>query len=327
MTTVLLATACVFGTAAVVSGDTYLVGPDSPDDIQALLDDVIVDGDIIQLEAGRYLIETTIDPRGLAVILRGVVDEDGTPLSILDGRGATRVMNCLVGEGPDTVFENLVVTGGSTPSGGGGLFNFMGSSPTLINCLFTGNRADNGGGLFNWIDCSPKLVDCAFIGNTASTGGAMNNFTDCNPTMTGCTFTGNTALAGGAGGGLFNYGGSVPTLVDCVITDNALLGGASGGGMYNFYGPGAVLSGTTVCGNVPDQISGNWTDEGGNIVREECLDTCPSDLDGDGLVDGEDLTTLLGDWGMTGGASDLDGDGLVDGADLVIVLASWGACP
>ena len=41
---------------------------------------------------------------------------------------------------------------------------------------------------------------------------------------------------------------------------------------------------------------------------------CGSDLDGNGQVDGGDLTLLLGDWG--GGESDLDGDGLVGGADL-----------
>ena len=34
---------------------------------------------------------------------------------------------------------------------------------------------------------------------------------------------------------------------------------------------------------------------------------------------------FLGDWG--GGAADLNGDGIVDGADLTILLGSWGDCP
>ena len=47
------------------------------------------------------------------------------------------------------------------------------------------------------------------------------------------------------------------------------------------------------------------------------------DLNGDGIVDGADLATLLGDWGGPG-AGDLNGDGVVDGADLAILLGNWG---
>lgn len=46
------------------------------------------------------------------------------------------------------------------------------------------------------------------------------------------------------------------------------------------------------------------------------------DLDGNGTVDGADLTVLLGAWG-SGGPGDLNGDGVVDGADLAILLATW----
>ena len=53
--------------------------------------------------------------------------------------------------------------------------------------------------------------------------------------------------------------------------------------------------------------------------------SCPGDLDGNGAVDGADLTILLGDWGGSGSA-DFDGSGAVDGADLTILLGTWGAC-
>jgi hypothetical protein len=52
---------------------------------------------------------------------------------------------------------------------------------------------------------------------------------------------------------------------------------------------------------------------------------CSGDLNGDGQVDGADLTILLGAWGTAG--ADLNGDGTVDGADLTILLGGWGACP
>ena len=53
---------------------------------------------------------------------------------------------------------------------------------------------------------------------------------------------------------------------------------------------------------------------------------CRGDINCDGLVDGADLTTLLGFWGTEDTASDLDGDGAVDGADLTILLGNWGLC-
>ena len=40
----------------------------------------------------------------------------------------------------------------------------------------------------------------------------------------------------------------------------------------------------------------------------------------------EDLTQLLGDWGTDRIRSDLSGDGLVSGADLTIMLGRWGSC-
>ncbi|MCA9284966.1 MAG: agmatine deiminase family protein [Phycisphaerales bacterium] len=55
--------------------------------------------------------------------------------------------------------------------------------------------------------------------------------------------------------------------------------------------------------------------------------SCPGDIDGNGVVDGADLGTLLADWGPCDGcAADLDGNGMVDGADLGAALAAWGGC-
>ena len=70
-------------------------------------------------------------------------------------------------------------------------------------------------------------------------------------------------------------------------------------------------------------VTGSFT----NAVVHQ-LDPCSQDLDGNGLVDGDDLGTLLGSWGRcTECAADFDADGLVDGSDLGSLLGAWGPCP
>jgi len=52
--------------------------------------------------------------------------------------------------------------------------------------------------------------------------------------------------------------------------------------------------------------------------------SCPADLDGDGVVGGLDLSALLAAWGQ-GANGDVDGDGDTDGGDLTALLAAWGS--
>ncbi|MCH2145919.1 MAG: hypothetical protein MK082_12350, partial [Phycisphaerales bacterium] len=63
---------------------------------------------------------------------------------------------------------------------------------------------------------------------------------------------------------------------------------------------------------------------GGGALMEPV--DCPGDLTGDGVVDGADLTVLLGAWGASSGPADIDDSGLVDGADLSMLLGEWGPC-
>ncbi len=56
------------------------------------------------------------------------------------------------------------------------------------------------------------------------------------------------------------------------------------------------------------------------------LMACPPDLDGDGVVGGGDLASMLASWGTPLG--DLTGDGTTDGQDLAGLLSAWGSlCP
>jgi hypothetical protein len=99
-----------------------------------------------------------------------------------------------------------------------------------------------------------------------------------------------------------------------------------GGGLLSIFASNPVLSDSTICGNTINQISGSWTDNGGNTIADVCPSDCP-DLDGDGVVGVNDLLIIIGDWGLANSPADINGDGIVDVSDLLTAVGAWGVCP
>ena len=54
---------------------------------------------------------------------------------------------------------------------------------------------------------------------------------------------------------------------------------------------------------------------------------CPADVNGDGVVDIDDLFDILAHWGEGSGNWDVNDDGTVDIDDVYAVLDNWGPCP
>lgn len=54
-----------------------------------------------------------------------------------------------------------------------------------------------------------------------------------------------------------------------------------------------------------------------------CVTQDPSDINNDGVVNGEDLGLLLGSWGLPG-VTDINADGTTNGNDLGLLLGAWG---
>lgn len=183
-------------------------------------------GDEVHIAAGTYEPSTTIDTLGKAITLRGELNKDGAPTTIIDGQNSIGVLQCINSEGPDTIFENLHITGGDA-SIGAGMLN-VGTSPTLSNCTFTNNSGGYGGGIHNRIDSNPTFENCTFQGNSASNGAGMLNY-QSSPVLRNCAFTSNSAVSNG--GGMYNSSSSNPTLEDCTFANNSV--NAFGGGMYN----------------------------------------------------------------------------------------------
>ncbi|MFM7052563.1 MAG: alpha-amylase family glycosyl hydrolase [Planctomycetota bacterium] len=55
--------------------------------------------------------------------------------------------------------------------------------------------------------------------------------------------------------------------------------------------------------------------------------TNPADVNGDGIVNGADLSFVLGSWGTANAAADIDDNGVVNASDLARVLSAWGWTP
>jgi hypothetical protein len=261
----------------------------------------------------------------------------------------------MICHGAHPSLKDCTFTNNTAWSRGGGLYGINGGD-TLTGCTFTDNNAQRGGAIF-FISLNPTLDGCTFTNNTATIdGGGILSF-NANSIMTNCTFSGNTVTgvagkgggvctsspenspsspifeyctfesnAADLGGGMHNGNYSSPVLINCTFTGNFATD--NGGGMYNLQSSSSpTLTDTTVCGNTPDQIYGNWTDNGGNVVADECPLDCP-DINGDGHVGITDLLTVIDVWGCTDCSDvDVNQDGIVNRDDLVIVIASWGACP
>lgn len=57
-------------------------------------------------------------------------------------------------------------------------------------------------------------------------------------------------------------------------------------------------------------------------------DSSVGDLNGDGCVNGQDLTEFIANWGTSYGAADFNGDGTVAGEDLAMLLGNMvSSCP
>lgn len=159
---------------------------------------------------------------------------------------------------------------------------------------------------------------------------------DSNVEVVDCDFRGNRAVGfkeefPAQGGGIYveNVGSTTIAIRGCSILNN--VSDDLGGGVHvDFTRPDSIgpdIEGTTVCQNLPDQISGDFVDLGGNLISElGACDLAPFDFDGNWMVDGGDMGVLFAFWGTDDLYADVDDDGAVDGADLHVILAAWGPC-
>ena len=193
--------------------------PGEYETIQAGID-AACNGDMVLVADGIYNGDGNkdLDFGGKAIEVKS---EHGAEATIIDCEDDGRGFFFHSGESESSVVSGFTIMNGYE-SNGGGIYCFD-SSPTLRDCIITGNTADNGGGVY----CSQSsiaLIDCTITGNIADgDGGGIYCFGTL--TMTNCSITDNKS--DDDGGGIYC---SESTLINCLIADNKAPD--YGGGIY-----------------------------------------------------------------------------------------------
>ncbi len=166
----------------------------------------------------------------------------GASLLSVSGNQASSVLQ--IDQGVTASISGLTITGGSTSSSGGGVFDK--GTVTLANCTISGNTAANSGGDSGgggvYATGTLTITDCTISNNTADSAGGVS--ASGKATITGCTISGNSAENGG-GGGLYTFGNA--TITGCTISGNST--SQRGGGLVNFSAGTATITSCTISSN------------------------------------------------------------------------------
>jgi hypothetical protein len=322
--------------------------------------DAAPEGFPFEIELGPGVHEGPIALNGRPVSIRGA-GVGQTIIQLPPGSTGASVVR-LAAEPSTARISALTIRGGGTGSPlspgsgimvGGGVFA-TGSAVTFADVAFESNAAGYGGAVYA-LESSLRFERCTFRNNDAQQDGGGILVFRGTASLTDCVIEDNDA--GHRGGGMHVVGGSGHQLLQTDLIGNASEGtvgalswvpygdaGASisvrecevrqnsaqvaHGGIGidpDANGPSMSIQATIACDNSPGpNIVGPFVDLGGNT-----LCACPSDLNGDGAVDGNDLGLLLAAWGPCGRsacAPDINDDGVVDGADLGALLNDWVGC-
>ncbi len=295
--------------------------------------DASVGGDTIEVAPGTYFED--INFLGKAITLRS---RDGAATTIIDATfvpaaGETvSVVRCVNGETATTVLDGFTITGGTGTTfsmfeiNGGGMFN-DGSSPTVTNCIFSGNKTGNGSGMYNGNTSNPTVINCTFNDNIASFGGGIyNSFSS--PTITDCSFSRNMVNGGGgifnvdsspnvsdcefigneasSGGGILNDYRSNPIVTNCIFNTNTVTG--AGGGMYSIAANPTIIDSMFIENNA-DSSGGGMYNESETATVTNCTFIGNTAGSGGGM-DNRNGTPVITDCIFSGNISDSNGGGM-----------------
>lgn len=176
------------------------------------------------------------------------------------------------GVDPSAVIDGFTVTGGfanlnsSNENKGGGILTGGGSSPTVRNCLFIGNRCVFGGGA-GYVTglAAPRFIDCQFVDNLGgSFGGAFDVAQGGAVLWERCSFRGNSAARAGA---LEFFATQGIVVSNCEFIDNTATGSGGGGALWMGSGGSSTIRNSSIVENhAPSQGVGGIRNQGSNVT-------------------------------------------------------------
>ena len=210
--------------------------------------DAAVDGSIVMVAEGTYtgtgnrdidfnskaIAVQSTDPNDPAIVAATIIN---CQASISDKHRGFYLHS---GEGNDSVISGLTIKNGYHYYGGG--IYCIGASPEVTNCVIIDNSAFSGGGIYCNNGGSPTIINCIFSGNVADdgdsdgVGGALFLGNGIGLTVANCVFTDN--FAADKGGAIYTGNCSL-AMTNCSITDNYA---CFGEGLYNHASACAITN-------------------------------------------------------------------------------------
>jgi hypothetical protein len=169
-----------------------------------------------------------------------VTSENGPNNCIIDCENSGNGFYFNNGETDKSLVDGLTITKGSYGIiCAGDRYNPV--SPTINNCIITGNSGRyEGGGIYCWYESSPKISNCIITDNTGgrdtaggiSYGYPSRSYNAVIASVTNCTVSNNT------GGGISCRAKGYLTITDCNISNN--IGSGIGSGISSSYESGLL---------------------------------------------------------------------------------------
>jgi hypothetical protein len=280
---VLVAPGTYIGTVNTRGKAVWLHAPGGPD--VTILDGASVDGSLVVCSTGE----------GPNTVISGFTVRRGTRGTRIYPNDPTN--NWRAGGGMyidraapiirDCVFENC-----RAEFGGGAYALYSGAR--FEHCRFDGNTSLQWGGGIQILGGTVTMLDCSLTQNFCSLGGGGVHAVGGAIRLERCEVLDNISLKGGGGISWDSYVTSIPVpnqpivVKDCEIRFNFATTSGGGARFWRYDAASnseidtpvpATVSGTTMCGNVPSEVTGSTEPDGTNLVCVDCNLNGIPDLD------------------------------------------------